>query len=537
MPIATFVGAAGLSAFKLPAGATIASVKVDGATATYTVDVNGKITVTAPAVTATSVLAVDYSAQLMAAWRGKRGVAPAAQDVLYTTMSKTEIKQAIEKLGTGPDPLAPWGFGRKILLEAGLFLVGTMSISSGTSLAAPAVGDSVLYFSDHAIVTADTAVIKVADDKKQKRSIPGRGVYENLVIDGADSDAAHAFNVHGILAEASADGLAPTIYDTLVSNCKGSGVKITGRDQMVTHRLKATSCSGYAMELHDVSDGKHFAPGLSGALGALLLEHCGTPKIYGGDMWLPSGFTGYFTVTLKNQGRALFDGTEISGRVGILGRGTQAANKYEMASNRFQNVNFKIDPNLPRTFTYTRDDLSTVSVSATIYAEDTDGTVINGCTLQYNDNTPTAADLTATPDYFIQIVTTKTGASNIAKYPGAVRMVGMHGLVHNRGRLADTAPVLCFKKHITNRPELLEWDFDPGAEVLMPYDPANPPRNYVPLGPFGGAAAVYNKADYPIGYLWNTPGGTLDDANTTFTLRVEPAAPPSGYRYCKRVWP
>jgi len=79
----------------------------------------------------------------------------------------------------------------------------------------------------------------------------------------------------------------------------------------------------------------------------------------------------------------------------------------------------------------------------------------------------------------------------------------------------------------------------PGTFELVPYNAGDPtlrPRNYL----YCGAAPVnYNKADYPMGYLWMTlnTGGTLDDVNTTFSLPAEPSTPPTGYKWAIRVWP
>lgn len=61
MPITTIQGAASLSVWRVPLGASVSAVKVDAATATYTVDANGKISISSPTVNVNSVIDVTSS--------------------------------------------------------------------------------------------------------------------------------------------------------------------------------------------------------------------------------------------------------------------------------------------------------------------------------------------------------------------------------------------------------------------------------------------------------------------------------------------
>jgi hypothetical protein len=58
MPITTIQGAASLSVWRVPLGAAVSAVKVDTVTATYTVDANGKLSISSPTVNVNSVIDV-----------------------------------------------------------------------------------------------------------------------------------------------------------------------------------------------------------------------------------------------------------------------------------------------------------------------------------------------------------------------------------------------------------------------------------------------------------------------------------------------
>lgn len=451
-----------------------------------------------------------------------------------TGLDTTSFRNILQRVGTSTTSGAPWGVGREIVLPPGIINCPTINLPTGQSVTAPGTGVSVLKYAKHATVVAETALFKIPDDLLQKRGIHGRGVLRNMNIDGAYDEASHGFAVHGVWYDLPADGGDVHYMDNVtITKCTGSGVKVNGRDQFCGIRTKCGDNKRYGYELIDMNDSKLFAPGAQGnLLGAVYLEHCATPKFYGCDFGNPnSGFLGTWTVTMVNQARAMFCGGEIEGRVGILGRNDQSTNRWEMSGNIFDGINFKIDPVFtPPAYTY-----NGTSISATIYAEDVDGLTFTNCKLQYDDNIPDAAALAATPEYFIYIKGTTSG------YEGAVKFGNMSNLVHRRSRPGEAIlPMVCFTKHYCNAPYLIEWEgFTPGAFELIPYNggvPAARPRNYLYCG---AAPVTYNKADYPIGYLWMTlsAGGTLDDVNTTFDIPAEPSVPPAGYKWAIRVWP
>lgn len=456
------------------------------------------------------------------------------------TVSTTEFAHSVTQEGTPISSDSPVGRGLAFELPPGEIDVGTIDLPPGNSMFGDTSGTSLLTFAKHKTVTAETGVIKPLDVKYSKRGFAGRGYFSRFNIDGQRDDPnITAFPVHGIYyteptdkgpTDDSADGGdVHFMEEVVIGKCTGSGVKVVGRDQFSGIRMRSNDNARYGYELIDMNDSKMFAPGANGnLLGALYLEHTATPKFYGFDFGNPnSGFIGPWTVTLVNQARAGFFGGEIQGRIGIVGRNANATNRWEMTGNVFHGTNFKIDGNLSPSYTY-----NSSTISAQIYVENCDGLSFSACKLQYNNNQPSAGDLAATPDYFIYV--NGNGASN---YAGAIRFSNMSCLAHRRSRPGDALPSLvAFKKNVCNIPQKIEWDFAPGELVLMKYNGGVVPDNYVLAGPFGGAAATYNKADYPFGFLWAT-GLNLDNVATTFNVPVEPYNPPAGYRFMMRVWP
>lgn len=461
------------------------------------------------------------------------------------SMSATQLAQFIQTVGTSVNG-APWGVGYEALLEAGLYDAPVIDLPTGNSITGPGSGSAVLKFGKHSTVTAETGVLRIPDDLLQKRGIHGRGTLRSLSVDGYYDDVnATAFPVHGYYGVAPSNGGdIHAMEHVIFTKCTGSGIKVSGRDQLAGVRLKCNDNKRYGLELIDMNDSKLFAPGCNGnLLGAAYIEHCATPKFYGCDFGNPnSGFIGPFTVLMVNQARAGFFGGEIQGRIGIIGRSDQGTNQWEMTGNLFQGINFKIDGNLAPAFVY-----DSKSINALIYVEDTDGLTFASCKVQYNDNIPvddpdsTDDPVTNTPDYFIQIGT-NTGD---ADYHGAIRFASMSGIVHRRSRISPAddgvAPLLPFKKNVCNRPDLIEWDFIPGALELTRYISGSgirtPPRNTVLAGSYGGSAVTYNTADLPMGALWSNLDKDLDNVGSTWSVAPAPYAPPSGYAFVMRVWP
>lgn len=475
--------------------------------------------------------------------------ADASVSIVSTDMTSTTVTNVLEDAGEPELVDAPWGRGREVVLNPGSHDVAVANISQSQSISCSGPGAATLVFARHANVSAETGVLVVDDDRLSKHSIAGRGVLRNLSMDGANYDGdverdggGHAlYPVHGYYATApSVDGESHSFIETLFAGMTGDGIKIIGRKQFRALWAKCVAVEGFGFNGQDINDSKNFGCGFNGKKGAAKIRHMATPKFIAGDMWIPDDFDGQATLDVADQVRMLVDAYEIEGRTVVIGRNYGNTNRWESAANIFRADNFKIVEGLAPSFTLTRDDATTkAGLSCMVYLEDTDLTIFDSCTLRYNNVTPTAEELTATPDYFVQIGTKKTGALNIAMFPGHVKFQNMSGLVHSRGRFGDTAPRVAFKKHYSDRPELVEWDFRAGGLELVAWNDAAPPRHYVKAGAYGGSAATYNKADYPMGYLWATllTGGTLDDVNTTFTVPAAPIPAPTGMAWAFRVWP
>jgi hypothetical protein len=483
-------------------------------------------------------------------------VAPLDESVtiVESGLTATSLAQLVEDAGEGPDPDAPWGRGRDVRLAPGIFEAPEIDMSTSQSVSAAAPGSTVLLFAKHQNVTAETGVLNILDDRLSKRGIPSRGVIRNVVIDGANDDPLVArdgggnpvYQVHGYFADqpdeegpSGGDGEAHSFVETLFTKCTGDGIKIVGRHQFRGRACKAVDVEGFGGNFDGVHDLKSFGAGWNGKKGAKRIRKNATPKWYAEDNWIPAGFNGQATLDIADQTRMLQHGSECEGRIVIIGRSDSTSNKWEAANNHFRCVNIKIVEGLSPSFVVTRDDASTTgTLNCYVYIEDSDNNTFDGCTFKYGANTPTAGELTATPDYFMQLGTSKTGGANLLMYPGHVKFINMSGIVHRRARLTDGAPLLSFKKHYCDRPELIEWDIPVGQVVEIPWNDAAPPRNWVKAAAYGATTGtVYNKADYPMGYLWNTPGGTLDDVNTTFTVPPAPRPAASGKAFATPVWP
>lgn len=457
------------------------------------------------------------------------------------------LKQMVEDEGVGEDDgNNPFGRGREVRLAPGSFAAASMGISQSQSITCAAPGSSALIYQRDPSQVAETGVLVALDDRLSHRGIPSRGVIQNVCVDGGNNDpdiprdgGGHAiYPVHGYYGAAPAeDGESHSFIESLFVGCTGDGIHVVGRKQLRMLWAKATSVEGFGLNGQDINDSKSFGCGFNGKKGAARIRHWATPKFIAGDAWIPDDFDGQATWDVGDQVRMLVDAYEIEGRIVVIGRNFGNTNRWEMADNIFRAVNFKLVDGLSPSYTYTRDDASvTGTINANVYLEDSDNTIFDGCSARYDGITPTAEELAATHDYFLQLGTRKTGAANIAMYPGNVKFMNMSGIVHSRGRLGDTAPRLAFKKHFCNRPELVEWDLPVGQLVEIRWDDANPPRNWIKAGAYGGADATYNKADYPMAYLWNT-NGTLDDVNTTFTVRAAPLPSAAGWAYATPCWP
>lgn len=452
--------------------------------------------------------------------------------------------------GTPEEEDAPWGRGREVRVAPGLHPTAVIDLSQSQSITGAGPGATTLVFNKHQTVTAETGVLFALDDRLSKRSIVGRGRLSNFSIDGANNDPETTiYPVHGYYApqptnipegESAPDGESHSFFETLIAGTTGDAYHIIGRKQMRMIYAKGVSVDGVGLYAKDVNDSKIFGCGFNGKKGAVKIRHMATPKLYAGDSWIPADFNGQGTWDVADQSRMLVDGWEIEGRLIMIGRNFGVQNRWENAFNTFRAINFKLVEGLSPSFTYTRDDASvTGTLNCAIYLEDIDCTIFDGCSFKM-DISPDQDVLDARPEYFVQLGTKKTGAGNIAMYPGHVKFMNMSGIVSSRGRFGDTAPALCFTKHYSNRPDLIEWDFPAGGLELIQWNDAAPPRNYIKASPFGAATATTAlKADYPMGYLWATlgSGGTLDDVNTTFNIPIAPSLAPAGMAWAFRVWP
>lgn len=61
MPLVSLYGSAELSRYTVPAGGTVTAVTVNGGAATHTVDTNGKVSISSPAITELSLIAITYT--------------------------------------------------------------------------------------------------------------------------------------------------------------------------------------------------------------------------------------------------------------------------------------------------------------------------------------------------------------------------------------------------------------------------------------------------------------------------------------------
>lgn len=466
-------------------------------------------------------------------------------------LTDTAFAAAVNSEGAPDEEDAPWGRGREVRLAPGLHQTGTIDLSQSQSISGAGPGASTLVYSRHADVTEETGVLSAKDDLLMKRSVKSRGVLSNFSIDGANNDpeASPTIPVHGYYAprpevilegESAGDGESHSFFETLIGGTTGDGYHIVGRKQVRMVYAKAIGGDGVGFYAEDVNDSKIFGCGFNGKKGAVKIRHMATPKLYAGDSWIPTDFNGQATWDVAEQSRMLVDGWEIEGRTVLIGRNYGNTQRWENAFNIFRAINFKLVEGLANTFTYTRDDATTTgTLACMVYLEDIDNTIFDGCSFKM-DIDASAGELAARPQYFVQLGTKKTGAGNIAMYPGHVKFMNMSGIVSSRGRFGDTAPMLCFTKHYSNRPDLIEWDFPAGGLELIQWNDAAPPRNYLKASPFGATSATTaNKADYPMGYLWATlgSGGTLDDVNTTFNIPIAPGIAPAGMAWAFRVWP
>lgn len=475
------------------------------------------------------------------------------ESLVATTDTASQIRTKVETTGTAAELNSPAGKGRRVVFPSGKMSVVQSNLSTLQSIQGAGKGSTFLSFSFTTDPGAGTyAMFQVLDDSTSFHGARGQAsirdvlCYGNSVSVGGGTIPLDRV-VHGYFSDTRSQGVAHTMMDVDYMNFTGDGVHVlAGNDQMMMNHVRSEGNDGWGYWIVGASDCKSRACGAQGnATGGIHVESCATFRWRDFDCGNPNGtsFKGTYTVELVDMSRASFDTGEISGRVLVSGRNDQGTGvRYEEAQNTFRNVSFKVDENLPGAYAANG---KTGQYTSQVVLEDVDGTIFDNCRFMYGDVAPSQAMLDATPNYFIEFTSLTGGGA--ANRRGWCKFTNMHGLVHRRGRVADSfQPVVAFKKHYANYPNLVEWDFTPGAPELVNYDSTNPPRDYVLCGDFGATTGpTYNKADYPFGYLWATlangtsipVNGTLDDANTTWTAPIGPYAAPAGKRWMMRVWP
>ena len=458
--------------------------------------------------------------------------------LVASTATPTQVAAAVEQLLPEQAAGSPTGRGQRVLLPSGLLLTRPMALSTMVALDGVLKGVSTLQLDAAALVGGSSDAprtyghLTVLSDTVKKDNIAPQGHIRDLTIAGSADATPPYTTVHGYYA--AGEGIGHTFLDAEFSGHTGDGVHIDGSfNQVCSHRLKSTYNKGRGMYFRGTPDGKHYGLGAGNNVGEqFVAEQCATMVVDGFDMFLPNaGFLGEYTARLIDMARFSLSHGTISGRLCVQGRNDQGTGvRYDVTGNHFLRVDVKLDENLAAMYAatglgYTYDSFITL--------EDVDGVEFDSLKLMFNDVQPSAAALAKRPLYGFKI-TTVSGAQ---RRRGAVKLVNAGGLVHLRARPDDGLPILAFSRHYASAPELVEWDgFVPGQLEIVPtwaVNAADPDvRTHVAAG------GTYDKAQYPMGYLWATlgTGGTLDDAASTFTVPPGPLVS-SAYTYAMRVWP
>jgi hypothetical protein len=456
---------------------------------------------------------------------------------MSTDSSPATNKEKVESVYNPVVPGWPMGAGKKMEWPGGQLFMSSANLSSMSSMAGVMKGVTSLFMYGHTgFSSGEYGHVNLLADGLQSQGLKAQGYIRDMTFYGNNSGVPANVIVNGYYYNGGGSPDGHTLMDVEFTGYSGCGYKTVGVSQACSFRLKTTNNLKGGMDFKDGGDFKMFAPGSGGnTLWAVKMEHVATPYMFAFDYWNPNtGFEGEYTVWCIDQARAALNTGVIAGRVLVDGRNDNGVTvRYDVAANVFDNVCFKVDENLPAMYTAANLKNGTSYVyNSQITLRDTDGTIFSKCMFAYNDVTPSQAMLDARPDYFIKIEST-TGTQ---RRKGHVSFDQMSGLVHRRGRTvaedpSDVPPLVCFKKHYCSDPDLVEWvGFMPGELKLVPTARLTNSREYL-------APGTYTKAAYPMGYLFFTPTGTLDDANTTFTIPAGPVAAPSGYSWAGKVWP
>jgi hypothetical protein len=461
-------------------------------------------------------------------------VVPTGVATVLVNDSETQVRELIEQLPTPDQANLPAGAGRVIKIPAGKIEMPVTNLSSMDAINGMLKGVSTIWMGVQSALTAgEYGHLTVLNNGLQNQGLKAQGHIRDVTFFGDSANTPANVVMNGYYYPGVGDPDGHTIMDAEFANYSGTGYKIVGSKQGCMIRPKSTNNKIGGFEVIGGGDMKWWAPGGGGnGKFALRLDKAATPYIFAFDFWNPNaGYEGEYTVILNDQARAVLHTGVIAGRTLVEGRNDQGLTaRYDHACNTFDTVCFKVDEKLPAMYTVANaKNGTTYSYYSQVTCKDTDGTIFRNCMFIMNDVVPTTEMLNARPDYFLSIQ--QTGGT--ARRAGHVKFEQMSGLVHRRGRTDDAGyePILAFKKGICDRMDLIEWGgFIPGEIKCVPTARLADNREYL-------ASGTYTKAMYPIGYLFFTPGGTLDDLNATFTIPAGPVAAPAGMSWAGKVWP
>jgi hypothetical protein len=492
--------------------------------------------------------------------------------VIATTDDHARFAEALSAVNPRSNSSNPWGAGNRTKLRTGLRTIvgpGGVTLHTANSLTSDGTGAGVLEYAYPApggpAPGGPSGVLNIGNERLLKDTIVARGEIRHIEIHGRsiNNEATLPENllypVHVVYAPETPNGIIQSMDYVRATGGAGDGFLVHGRDQFITRRLKAGNNRGWGANLIDVGDSKWWGTGISGGSGdsrpgcegkgALRMEHCATLSIQQFDLFV-DGTTfdqNEFVVKSLDMINGRFAKGEMSGRVGVFGRNHQGgANKDEASHTCFDEVVFKMDRDLVRSWVHTREagqgGGTTEAISAYIYNEGASGVEL--ILPKFGGVNPTnSEDLAHRSDYLMQF-----GHRGNVSERGFATVRGGSGLCLRISPPGAADPTMvAFLKHWANDPHRWRWQgFTPGAPEMVWWDDANPPLGFVKMAAYGsGAPVFYSKTVYPWGYLFNTLGkpgaanfGTLDDVETQFAVGPAPSENlPASYVWAVRVLP
>jgi hypothetical protein len=485
----------------------------------------------------------------------------------------TDLEAAVGAVLSGTNPRSnmanPWGAGRVLKLASALhtWTAGKTIHTANSLISEAGSGDALIEWNGYPppggpYPGGPSGILNIGNERLLKDTVVARGEWRHIEIHGRSINNPLTlpenlpFPVHGVYAPETENGIIQSMDYVRATGCAGDGFHVHGRDQFITRRLKAGNNRGWGANLIDVGDSKWIGTGLSGGsgdsrvgcegLGALRMEHCATLTIAEFDFFVDGQTFNQNEFVVKGldmiNGRFAFG--EMSGRVGFFGRNHQSgANKDEASHTCLEEVVFKMDRDLARSWVHTREAGQgggvTETISAYIYNEGMSG--LDLILPKFGGINPdNSVDMDHRSDYLIQF-----GHRGSVSERGFATIKGGSGLclrISPPGAVKPTA--VAMKKHWANDPMRVRWNFVPGAVEEIWWNDDDPPLGWVLCAPYGSPDPVlYTKAEYPWGYLLNTlhkagSFGTLDDAETHFEVRPAPSGNlPNRRKWAVRVLP